>query len=178
MRLPPLRSWEFDILDWCVLMGCPSSALRRSSFSWPCPISVFALTGERLVIVRFRRPRGFIGAASSSDSSSSDEDEDDVEDSASNDFRVGTYGRVGLFDRVGVKVRVVTVSADDGGRKEGTGELVVLLRAWASRNAATDIRCDDSDATLSPRWRGRAGGSSAMFEEGCSDCEEGDSGRT
>lgn len=56
------------------------------------------------------------------------------------------------------------MSVDDGGRKEGTGELAVLLRA--SRKAATDIRCDESEATLSPRGRGRAGGGSRVNSEG------------
>lgn len=42
------------------------------------------------------------------------------------------------------------------GEAEGVGELAALLLACISRNAATDIRCEDSELTLSPR--GRAGG--------------------
>jgi hypothetical protein len=42
---------------------------------------------------------------------------------------------------------------------DGTGEFVALRRAWTSRNAATDMRWEESLATLSPRGRGRAGGS-------------------
>lgn len=116
----------------------------------------------RLVIVRFR-----LGTVSSSDSSSSEDDEDD-EESGTIDLRVMACGRVRScgVDLVGVKARVVRVSVEDGGRKEGTGEFAVLLRAWASRKAATDIRCDESDAALSPRGRGRAGGGSSEKSEG------------
>lgn len=42
---------------------------------------------------------------------------------------------------------------------DGTGELVALRRAWTSRNAATDMRWEESLAKLSPRGRGRTGGS-------------------
>lgn len=49
------------------------------------------------------------------------------------------------------------MSVDDGGLKEDTGEFVALRRACASRKAATEILCE-SDAALSPRGRGRAGG--------------------
>lgn len=79
-------------------------------------------------------------------------------------------------DLVGVRARAVRVSVDDGGRKEGTGEFVALLRDWASRKAATDIRCDESEPALSPRGRGRAGGGSRDNSDGGrSDSGEGDS---
>jgi hypothetical protein len=42
---------------------------------------------------------------------------------------------------------------------DGTGESVALRRAWTSRKAATDMRWEESLATLSPRGRGRTGGS-------------------
>lgn len=42
---------------------------------------------------------------------------------------------------------------------DGTGEFVALRRAWTSRNAATEMRWDESLAKLSPRGRGRTGGS-------------------
>ena len=116
------------------------------------------------MIVRFRRPRCLLGTVSPSDSSSSEDDDDD-ENSRAVDLRVAcvrarSICAVDLVGVVGVRARVVRVSVDDGGRKEGTGEFVVLLRACASRKAATDIRCEDSEATLSPRGRGCAGGGS------------------
>jgi hypothetical protein len=83
-----------------------------------------------------------LGGASSSDSSSSEEVEDD-EESGTIDLRAAACVRILSIcgaDLVGVKARVVRVSVEDGGRNEGTGELAVLLRACASRKAATDIR--------------------------------------
>ena len=54
---------------------------------------------------------------------------------------------------------------------EGTGELAALRRACASRKAATEIRCEESDVKLPSRGRGRTGG--RMETESL-----GDSGRT
>lgn len=61
----------------------------------------------------------------------------------------------------------VTEFAKEIGRIVGLGDpltkLVLLLRACASRNAATDMRCEESaEATLAPR--GRAGGKSEVGE--------------
>ena len=67
------------------------------------------------------------------------------------------------------------MAKDEGGRrppdvpgecpswlKDGTGEAAVLRRACASRNAATDIRWEEStEAKLPSRGRGRTGGSMA-----------------
>lgn len=47
--------------------------------------------------------------------------------------------------------------------KEGTGEPAVLLLAWASLKAATEIRWDESDATLSPRGRGGGRGKGRLY---------------
>ena len=77
------------------------------------------------------------------------------------------------------------ITNDEGGRrpaglpgdspswlKDGTGEAAALRRAWASRNAATDILWDESDAKLPSRGRGRTGGSMTGGDS------LGDSGRT
>lgn len=45
-----------------------------------------------------------------------------------------------------------------GDRIDGTGDPAALLLAWASRKAATEIRCDESEAVLAPRGRATGGG--------------------
>lgn len=69
----------------------------------------------------------------------------------------------------------------DGGRSktgDDVAELIVtvLFRAAISRKAATDIRCEESEATLSPLGRGLAGGSNAGLDN--VESEAGDSGPT
>ena len=72
------------------------------------------------------------------------------------------------------------ITKEDGGLRpeglswleDGTGEAAVLRRAWASRNAATEIRWEESDAKLPSRGRGLTGGN--MGGGG----SLGDSGRT
>lgn len=52
-----------------------------------------------------------------------------------------------------------------GERKSGTGEPAVLRLAWASRKAATEMRCEESELTLAPRGRGLgSGGASDELE--------------
>ncbi len=65
--------------------------------------------------------------------------------------------------RVDVRLRLRTwLDATPQSRStgdDGAGEFVALRRAWASRKAATAMRCDESLAKLSPRGRGLGRGS-------------------
>jgi hypothetical protein len=51
-----------------------------------------------------------------------------------------------------------------GERKSGTGEPAALRLACASRKAATEMRCEESELTLAPRGRGLGGGASDELE--------------
>jgi hypothetical protein len=57
------------------------------------------------------------------------------------------------------------------GEAEGVGEFAVLLLACISRKAATDMRCEESDAMLSPRGLGRAAGIAGGIGGGDGDSE-------
>ena len=134
------------------------------------------------MIVRWRlsRDRERDGEQSSDSESSEEEASEELEvrfgASCLNDETgrcVGVGGAEGVPDRVGRDVCFVRARSDteevatESGRIVGLGDplvrLVELRRACASRKAATDMRCDESEeATLAPR--GLAGGASDVFE--------------
>lgn len=119
------------------------------------------------VIVRLRRGFNVEEASESSSSESSELLEDESFDLAAPEI---------LAEERFTKDDGGRRPADDPGERaswenEGTGELAALRRACASRKAATEIRCDESDAKLPSRGRGRTGG--RMETESL-----GDSGRT
>lgn len=146
-----------------------------------CPSSDRVPPADRLVTVRLRLGRNVASSSSLSDSPSSDDSEDVMpaeRKSGAVELRVGGLrgtDRRGcatvLGSNVGVpgaeldvRLRLRTWPADAMPLSrspgiDGTGEFVALRRAWASRNAATDIRWEESLAKLSPRGRGRTGGS-------------------
>lgn len=112
-------------------------------------MAAFGLSAvSRRVMVRFRPIRLF-RVASSSSSSLSSSDESDESGTAGCGLTCGRGDGVPRSSVEGGR-RAVTVG-------DATGE-PVLLRACASRNAATDIRCDESLSVLSILGRGRAGG--------------------
>lgn len=133
------------------------------------------------MIVRCRRGRIVEEPAESSDSDSPESSDSEDEESlgrASVELRAAT-GALWNDEPEGRRWEASNESDLDGGRKstgEGVGEFAALRLAAISRNAATDILCDESDAALLPRGRGMAGGTSV--EGDSEDSGEGDSGRT
>lgn len=120
------------------------------------------------------------------DCSDSDSPESSVSDSEESRLSASVETRVGIgevLDGNAPDCRICrcecsSESVLDGGRSstgDGVGELVALRRAAISRNAATEIRCEEStEPTLPPRGRGMAGGMSRLLESG--ESFDGDSG--
>lgn len=139
----------------------------------PCPIS--DCVRRRGVMVR-SRSRFWVGSSSLSTSSSSSEVEsseseevcaaelfglegDHAAAEARFDWDISDSERAETVDARFLETAPRrSVSAADGGRKGGEGDSARLLRACASRNAATEMRCDESDPKLSSRTRGRGRG--------------------
>lgn len=146
-----------------------------------CPSSVEARPVVFGVTVRCRLGFMVDDPADSSDSESPESSDSDDEESwsrASAEVRCATGAR--WNDDVGRSWAFSKESDLDGGRSrtgDGVGEFAALRRAAISRNAATDILCEESEATLFPLGRGMTGGARdddpAKEESG-----EGLSGRT
>jgi hypothetical protein len=130
-------------------------------------------------MVRCRLGRIVEEPAESSDSESPESSDSDDEESW---FRASIEPRTGIgaFWKELVRSWAFSKESDrDGGRKstgEGVGEFAVLRRAAISRNAATEILWDVSEATLFPLGRGMAGGTKVGPDK--EESGDGDSGRT
>ena len=148
----------------------------------------------RRVAVTFCAGLGMGSPSLSTSSSSSDDSESEDESGAEGTGRGLGIGAGVLFgcersasettETVDARFLAMTstrrVSADEGGRNDGAGELA-RLRACASLKAATDILWEESEATLPPLVRGRGGGrreSDKGWGEGWGDCSEGDTGES
>lgn len=152
-----------------------------------CPSSDDALApADFCVIVRCRLGRFAVESSDSSDSlaSSSDSDEVDPLEIARLELRTAAPGER-VNDEAGARSGgCSSESTREGGRRrtgEEFGEPAALLRAAISRNAATEMRCEESDATLLLRRRGRTGGTRGARVEGLAldndESADGDSGR-
>ncbi len=148
-----------------------------------CPSSEEAFAEDSCVMVPFLFGR-IVEDSSDPDSSPESSDSDEVESPEIARFELrcadaGERWNDGAGDRKDAFSKESTL---DGGRSrmggavvEVVGEPAALLRAAISRNAATDIRCDESDATLSFLGRGRTGGSKTGLAS--VESADGDSGR-